>query len=318
MSTDKGDVMARLEAKFSEPEVSEQETPDTEEEETEEQQEVEDSQEGESLTTGDLAEYLGIGEDKLTLNDEGEVLIKTKVDGKDGQAKLDDLIKSYQLEGHLNSKNMEASELKKALDVEQADLRETYKVKLDQAEDLIKLAMSELNTDFENIDWKELEADDDIEFIKQTQKFQRRQQKLSKKFDEIQAAKGGDVDREQEIRNLVKAIPTWSDDSVADTEYKTVTDYMKTIGYSAKDIKGIGDHKLVVLARKAMMFDGLDKDRTKVKQKVRKAPKMIRAGSPKGKDQISKEQLNKSRSKMKKGGGKTKDVAAFLLESGKI
>lgn len=332
MSTDQGDVMARLEAKFAEPEVS-QTTDDTEEEvteleteqdvqageEPEEKQEVEEEQSEESLTTGDLAEYLGVDQDKLTVGDDGEVFIKTKIDGKEGKAKLDDLIKSYQLEGHLNSKNMEASELRKSLDAESNELKETYKGKLSQAEDLIKLAMSELNSDFEKIDWKELEAEDDIEYIKQTQKFEARQRKLAKKFEEIQAAKDVDtVDRQEEINSLIKKIPTWADDAVADKEYKSVTDYMKTQGYSAKDIKNLDDHKTVVMARKAMMFDGLDKNRVTVKDKVRKAPKLVRAGSPKGKDQLGKESVNKARLKVKKGGGKTKDIASLLLASGKI
>src|SRR6478752_4270167 len=50
------------------------------------------------LTTSDLAKYLGLEDGSLDLEEDGSVKFKTKVDGVEGAAKLQDLLKSYQLQ----------------------------------------------------------------------------------------------------------------------------------------------------------------------------------------------------------------------------
>jgi len=151
------------------------------------------------------------------VNDDGEVMIRTKVDGKEGSAKLDDLVKSYQLEGHLNGKSMEVSEQKKALDARQAELEGNYKGKLEQAENLVKLAYSELTKEYEGVNWDELEIDDPTEYTIKALKFQKRTQALEKAYNELTTSKPT-VDKGKEIEALLGKIPEWSDESKADNE----------------------------------------------------------------------------------------------------
>ncbi len=316
MATDNGAVLEKLMAR-NEPLAEETQDLETETEEVtqelEETQELEavdetletdtdDVDESQDLTTDDLAGYLGIESDKLTVNDDGEVMIRTKVDGKEGSAKLDDLVKSYQLEGHLNGKSMEVSEQKKALDARQAELEGNYKGKLEQAENLVKLAYSELTKEYEGVNWDELEIDDPTEYTIKALKFQKRTQALEKAYNELTTSKPT-VDKGKEIEALLGKIPEWSDESKADNEYRKVTDYASTQGYTPKEVSNFSDHRLIVLARKAMMFDELQKGKTSVKEKIKKAPKIVRPGAPKTADVSASKKRSKLLDKVKKTKG---------------
>jgi len=105
MATDNGAVLEKLMAR-NEPLAEETQDLETETEEVtqelEETQELEavdetletdtdDVDESQDLTTDDLAQYFGVESDKLSVTDDGEVMIRTKIDGKEGQAKLDDV-----------------------------------------------------------------------------------------------------------------------------------------------------------------------------------------------------------------------------------
>ena len=70
-----------------------------------------EQEEGPQYQLSDVAKLLGVEESALDVDEDGSIKVKTKIDGKEGAAKFNDLLKSYQLQGHVDAKAREAAEI---------------------------------------------------------------------------------------------------------------------------------------------------------------------------------------------------------------
>lgn len=313
-----------------EPEAAEEhEEPDADEDAAEDDEEAsEDAQESDEprIELSHLAEYLGIDEDKLAVDDDGKVCVRTKVDGEEGRAKLADLVKSYQLEGHLNKRNMEVAEQQKALQAKQAELEQQAQARLQQLDDLAKLAVQELQQDYQAVNWSDLEQNDPAEYARLQIKFQQRQQRLSQAMQQMQAERERvtQTQREayqrhlrEESQRLLQAIPEWVDEAVAKKERAEIRSFALETGFRAEEVDNIADHRVVKLLRDAMRYRTLQQSKAEVTKKVRTAPKLVRPGqAPNPKEQAA-QNLSKLKSAVRKSGGK-EGIEALLIASGKV
>lgn len=58
-----------------------------------------------------------------------------------------------------------------------------------------------------------------------------------------------------EAEKLSAAVPEWKDETVAKTERNELTSYLQKLGYTPDVLNGIADHREVLIARKAMLYD---------------------------------------------------------------
>lgn len=72
--------------------------------------EPEDDVEELELDASQVAAIFGLSEDSLSVDDDGNIKVRTKIDGQPGEATLEELVRSYQLEGHIQNKSAEMSE----------------------------------------------------------------------------------------------------------------------------------------------------------------------------------------------------------------
>ena len=82
----------------------------------------------------------------------------------------------------------------------------------------------------------------------------------------------------QEQQKLVKAIPEWKDEKVAEMDKRNIVTYAKRYGFNDQELNNATDHRAILMLRKAMMFDDLQAKKPLVKKKVKKAPKMTKSG----------------------------------------
>jgi len=287
--------------------------------------EVESEVEGEPQAIGldAIADYLGVDIDKLDIGDDG-LLIKTKVDGEEGRAKFADMLKSYQLEGHLNKQNMEVAEQKKALQAREAEINQRLDDGLRQAEELSKIAYNELLSDYNSINWQELRSDDPAEYSAKMTDFQTRQSTIAQAYQnavdqrsEITTTdtKALEAKAQEESRKLLQAFPKWSDPEVLNSEITKIGGYAKNLGFSDEDIRSINDHRVYILLDKAAKYDALEKKSPAIENKVRKAPKIVRPGSTATHTPNSERKLADLKQQIRKTGG-GKSVRDYLLEKG--
>lgn len=326
-------------------EVSEETSEETEVSEDEEQEESTDDvqTESESLTTTDLSKALGFDDDALDLDEEGNVLIKTKIDGQEGKAKLKDLVVSYQLRGHLDKQNMEVAEIKKSLQTQTAQIQQETSEKLNQLESMLQVAWAELDQESDSPALQELREADPAEWTARQRELELRKNRLAQSYQTVQAEKQAESQKstqlnqtkviehlQEEDQKLMKSIDGWDDQDVAKKGLDEVFSYLKTEhSFNDEDLYGVRDaqgnftklgvtnHKAIVLARKAMLYDKLQKTKPTITKKVKAAPKIVKPGQPKGQDTAQTKILNLKKA-VKDTGGKKGSVAEYLLATGKV
>lgn len=89
-----------------------------------------------------------------------------------------------------------------------------------------------------------------------------------------------------------------------------LTQYLRVQGFADEDIAGAADHRLIMMARKAMMFDNLATKADVSKKKVIKIPKTLKPGVRKPQTQINVEKLNALKRKAA-ASGKLEDAFAY-------
>lgn len=282
-----------------------------------------DDQEGEAISSlSDLAEHYKWDPDWIE-----SIKVPVKIDGKEGAATLADLRKSYQIQEAAENRLAEAKERAKAQQQEMAEKSEQLNTQFATVAELIKGAESMLATDSEAVDWEKLRADDPGEFSAKKQEFEDRRKKLESMKHNAARTFQEHVQRQQqemqvkaqerlqaEQSALVEKIPEWRDSEKAATEKAKLAEYlMKDAGFSQDDVMAASDHRLIVMARKAMQFDELRAKTNAAEKKVAKVPKVFKPGAPKPQNQVNRERLDRTKQKLRNSGNMS-DALAYLKE----
>jgi hypothetical protein len=321
-------VLDRLEAKFNPPEVTPEEGQSDATEQTQDvdadedgQQESQESQ----LTTTDLSKFLGIDESLIDIDDDGTVKLKTKIDGAEGTAKLQDLLKSYQLEGHVNKKSMEVAEREKAVQQYMQQAESQAQARLQHVETLANVAAQELLKEYNNIDWNTLEISDPGQAALLRQKFQERHAQIRNVISEVEQNKAMQAQKSQEqlqqtlaseARKLPEIIPEWKDESTANRELGEIRQWGLKSGFTPEELGQVVFASHFAVMRKAMLYDKLQSSKPAIENKVRTAPKLVKPGQAAidGKTQV----VKGLRQNVIKSGGKGDSVMEYLLATGKV
>jgi hypothetical protein len=309
-----------------EPQGDEQE-PESAEQNTDEPEggEPEDDQQPQ-LSTTDFAKVLGIDESMLDLDDEGNAIIKTKIDGKEGTAKFADVLKSYQLQGHIDNKAREVAEQQKAIQARMAEVEQYAQQRVQQLEQLSNIANQELMREYQSIDWQTLRATDPAEYSARVMDFQQRQGQINQLFQVAEQTKAQQQHQQTEsyramlateAQRLPELIPEWKDTATADKERKAIKEYGLKAGIDPADLDSIPKAAYVSVLRKAMLYDQLQQSKAVVENKVRTAPKLVKPGQAQQQSRQA-QTISNIKSQVKKSGGKAGSVVEYLLATGKV
>ncbi|OOG15491.1 hypothetical protein BMS17_04000 [Pseudomonas sp. C9] len=205
------------------------------------------------------------------------------MDGKEVQVPLSELLNGYQRQSDYTKKTMEAAEQRKTADavVQQAQQeRQQYAGELQRMAVQLEGVLEQQS----QIDWNELRETDPMEFLKQQHLFQQRQalyqknmseqQQLAQQFQHEQAQAHQSYLAEQQD-NLLAKLPDWKDDAKAAAEKTAISKFLQEQGFEAEDISSIADHRHVIVARKAMLYDQLMAKANVQAKKVQEAPQRV-------------------------------------------
>jgi hypothetical protein len=222
------------------------------------------------------------------------------VDRETTQVPISDLIKSYQI-GEAATKRLEDAKVKAAeITRDVATKQETLHASLSSAAKLIKQAEDVLEADVQKTDWDKLRAEDPAEYAARKEDLKDRRAAIKALKDEGAKAwrdavasqqDGARANLEERIaaekEALLKAIPEWSKPETAKADVAKLTSHLiDNEGFTKDEIAGTTDHRLLVIARKAMLYDALQGKTDAAKKKVAKIPKTLkpntRASAPAG------------------------------------
>lgn len=264
----------------------------------------------------ELAEALGWSVDKLY-----GLSSKTKIDGKEGKATLRDLIKSHQLEGHLNQKLMTHAEEKKAFETERQNFLQTSQHKLQQLDVGVKLAQKLLEGEFANVNWQELQNTDPLAFNQQYVSFQQRQAQINHIANLLgqenqNAQKQAEAQQQSYLQEQMKLmetkLPEWADKSRREKDIVDIIPIAKEVyGVSEEEVRSLKDHREILILRDAWQWQKLQKAKPAITNKVKAAPKLLKPGATQSKAASTNLQLQQDRARLK-GSGKVRDAKPVL------
>jgi len=185
-----------------------------------------------------------------------------KLAGKEIEVTLDELRNGYQRQQDYTAKTMAIAEREKEL----AARTQKYDGYLSQSETLIRAMHSDLQAEFASVNWAQLAETDPAEYVRQSQRKAAKEERIRaalQQHSQLQQAKDADTAEttskriEQERKNLIDKLPEWKDTAKASREIAEVRSFMADAGYTADEIDNLTDHRDVILARKAMLYDRL-------------------------------------------------------------
>lgn len=285
-----------------------------------------EQEEGPQLSISDVAKILGVDESVLDVDEDGALKVRTKIDGAEGVAKFNELLKSYQLQGHVDAKAREAAEFQKQLHAERVQLESIAQAKAQELWHMANVAQQILMQDAARIDWDSLAQNDPVEYVAKKHQFDARSQQVQ----QFMGAAGQQVQQiqqyaqqramqalEAEERRLPTLIPEWSDMSVRAREKGAIAEWLKGRGASQAAINSLTDASLVAALRVAMLAEKTTSKTADVEKKVRSAPKLVKPGQSVDARQRAGETVRGLKEQIRKSGGKA-GIAEYLIAAGKV
>src|SRR6185437_5120110 len=214
--------------------------------------------------------------------------VTVKIDGEARQVPLADVIKSYQLEGHVNNKSIELSNAQKQFETEREAAVQLYRQQLGQAQTLGQLAQAQLMGEFNQVNWTQLRQTDPVQWTALQLEFQNRSAAINQHLKEVadaQQAQAQQLQQQQaallpkERDKMLERVPEWRDPAKFDADRKSMSAYAKQLGFSDAELASVFDHRYMTVLHDAAQFRALQAANPETLQRVRAAPQMARPGT---------------------------------------
>lgn len=214
--------------------------------------------------------------------------VTVKIDGVEKAVPLAEVIKSYQLEGHVNNKSIEVSNQKQALEQERTQWRQATQQALSQHQAMGNLALQMLNHDFAKVDWNTLRQANPAEFAALQAEFQQRQGQIQQFLGQVQQQQSAAQAEQQQLmqqnlaaerERLHAAIPEWRDPAAFEAARQKISQYARNLGFQDAELNQIFDHRYMRILHDAARYQALQAKAPEVLRQVRQAPPAAAPGS---------------------------------------
>ena len=112
--------------------------------------------------------------------------VTVKVDGQTKNVPLAEVIKSYQLEGHVNNKSIALAEQQRNFEAQRQQAMQTWGAQIKQAQTLGQLAHQQLLGEYQSIDWNKLRMEDPTRWAVANQEFNNRAAAIQQHLQQVQ------------------------------------------------------------------------------------------------------------------------------------
>lgn len=276
-----------------------------------------------------LAAALGLPEDALEYDDEGNVVFNAVIDGEATKVKMQDLVKSYQLEGHVNKKSMQLESDRREFETTRDQAYDHLTQKITVANNLIGAVEQQLIGELKNIDWDTLRATDPAEWAATRQYYTERVQWLEQMKAQTGSAQKGLTEEQQkaqqdkynafmqgEAQKMIQDNPAWKDQAVMAKEVGEVGKFLvDKYGFTPDEIANHMDARMMRMVRDAMQFAN-GKDTLKAKKVPDNVPKFRTPGQQNAnrRDTTKARQVKAQKEAIRKSGGSVDAIAASLVD----
>jgi hypothetical protein len=276
-----------------------------------------------------LAAALGLPDDALEYDDEGNVVFNAVIDGTKQQVKMQDLVKSYQLEGHVNKKSMQLETDRREFESTRDKAYENLTQRITVANNIICAVEQQLLAEFHGIDWNTLRVTDPAEWAAARQNFSERAQYLEQLKAQTGQMNTGLTDEQKqaheqkyqqfmqaEVTKMIADNPTWSDQAVMAKEVGEIGKFLfDKYGFKPEEVANHMDARMMRMVRDVMKAS-TGKDTLKGKKLPDNVPKFRTPGQQNvnRRDTTKARQVKAQKDAIRKSGGSVDAIAASLVD----
>ncbi len=116
---------------------------------------------------------------------------------------------------------------------------------------------------------------------------------------------------QEQRRLLVQEIPDFGNEAKGAKLKSRISSYLAKSGFTAQEVGGIVDHRLLVQAQKAMLYDDLQRAKSGTLKKVKGLPKVQKPGAKPDKGDATREKTAVSLNRLRKSGRRA-DAASHI------
>ena len=231
----------------------------------EESEEELDSKSDDEQTWGST---LGIDEDSLSFDEDGNINgFVTKVNGEAEVLPLKDILAGYQNNKSNTIKSQEYSAMVKEFNVQKEQVEQAYFSKLESVDALSKHFEKQLISEYDNVDWNQLRAEDPAEYAAARSDFAEKATELQRIQEAINMDKEANMAEvkqrttaaqqqylKQNFETMIEKNPEWADEKVrniAKDEFKTFV--TETYGFNDKEFETVYDARLIELIKLSLI-----------------------------------------------------------------
>lgn len=209
--------------------------------------------------------------------DPNEQRYKVKVNGEEREVPISELVKGYQLEADYRVKTSQVAEQARAA---QAQFAQAQAVQQHYAQQLQQYQAQLAQMQPQQPDPALIDADP-VRYLRQQQAWQSWQGQMQRTQAEAQQLAAQQAAQQQHFSSqhlaqqaelLAKAQAEFADPEKAKTVKAELAKYLQKTGYSADEVASVADHRAVVMARKAMLYDKMMEKQTQASNKLQNLP----------------------------------------------
>jgi hypothetical protein len=277
------------------------------------------------IDSSTLAQLLGISEDDILTDKDGNVMFRAKVDGQDKEISFDSLLRNYRLQQHVDNNATQVKQEREAVVKERELMRNAYISAIQQTATYITSQEEQLVKEFNSIDWQTKQKENPTQYLidregfkERLQQLQAKRLELGQKWEEEQNKAKQEFQKVMEERvtfeakSIKEKIPEWENTEVAKAESAALKAYAKDQGFTDEELSSLIDHRAWFMLRKAMLYDqSIGKVKNTMK-KVVNLPKVTKNKAPVDSGAVKKVRLGKMKEAAKSGGRNAE--AAFVNE----
>ena len=207
-----------------------------------------------------------------------------KVDGKEVAVTLEELQNGYSRTQDYTRKTQQIAEVRKQVEQETQAVR----AERQQYAQLLGALQAQLQATEPQVDLDRLYHEDPIEWMRTKEVMRERQEKaLAIQAEQQRLAQLSQYEQQRAMEEqlssqkdaLLAALPEWRDPKKAKAEKALVVESAKAAGFSEDDLKSVYDHRLVLLLRKAGLYDQMMSKRQGIKPVVNNGPRPAKPGA---------------------------------------
>ena len=223
------------------------------------------------------------GEEEESEEQEQPQTFTVKIDGKEVAVTLDELQKGYSRTQDYTRKTQQIAEVRKQVEAETQAVR----AERGQYAQLLGALQAQLQATEPQVDLDRLYHEDPIEWVRQKEVMRERAEKVQAiQAEQQRLYQTSQREQQQALEQqlvlqkdaLLAALPSWKDSKVAKAEKALVVESAKKAGFSDEDLNSVYDHRLVLLLRKAGLYDQMMSKRQGIKP-VTNGPRPAKPGA---------------------------------------